>query len=88
MREYVNDLKWMSVETKWFGTEPKILRLADVAELRGTESQKAASVAFDNAKILVNKYSRSPDTRVRYYCVLSCLRSVFKLTLFHVFHVL
>lgn len=64
MREYVNDLKWMTLENKWLDSQPKSFCVADVAELRN-ESQKATPIAFDNTKILVNKYTRSPDTRVR-----------------------
>ncbi|KAF1330177.1 hypothetical protein FI667_g5407, partial [Globisporangium splendens] len=63
MREYVNDLKWMSLENNWLDAPPKSFRVADVAELR-SESQRATSIAFDNTKILVNKYTRSPDTRI------------------------
>lgn len=69
MREYVNDLKWMTVENKWLDAQPKSFRIADVPELK-LESQQTASIAFDNPKILTNKYSRSPETRVRYHDLL------------------
>ncbi|GAB9473295.1 hypothetical protein Gpo141_00010449 [Globisporangium polare] len=63
MREYVNDLKWMTVENKWLEAQPKSFRIADVPELK-LESQQIASTAFANPKILTNKYSRSPETRL------------------------
>lgn len=79
MREYVNDLKWMSLEDTWLRAPPKTLELADVTDLK-SESQRAPTVAFDNAKLLVNRYSRSPDTRVRgaqLLCECGCVSPVF-----------
>lgn len=64
MREYVNDLKAMSIENEWFDKAPRKSGLSDVSELK-QDIQKGALTSFEHSTLLINRYFRSEDTRVR-----------------------
>jgi hypothetical protein len=63
MREYVHDLKGMSIENEWFDKPPRAFGLADGPELKH-DYHKNARTAFEHSKLLTNRYFRNEDTRV------------------------
>ncbi|TMW63336.1 hypothetical protein Poli38472_002277 [Pythium oligandrum] len=64
IRDYVRDLRVMSMENKWFDTTPRVFRLNEVAEL-SDDSGRNNPGAFQNLKILTNDvFSMNSDTRI------------------------
>lgn len=63
MREYVHDLKVMSIENEWFDKPPRKFGLSDVPELKH-DFHKSSRTAFEHSTLLTNRYFRNEDARV------------------------